>query len=75
MSQSHSFPLARREFLAGSLSALAGTFSAAQDPAAGMEPIIDIHQHTDYHGRPNDVMLRHQRAMGVTTSILLPAGT
>jgi predicted TIM-barrel fold metal-dependent hydrolase len=75
MSQSHSFPLARREFLAGSLSALAGTFSAAQDPAAGMEPIIDIHQHTDYHGRPNDVMLRHQRAMGVTTTILLPAGT
>lgn len=38
------------------------------------EPIIDIHQHTHYHGRSDQQMLAHQRAMGVTTSILLPAG-
>lgn len=39
------------------------------------EPIIDIHQHTDYHGRSAADMLSHQRAMGVTTTILLPAGS
>ena len=38
------------------------------------EPIIDIHQHTDYSGRSNDYLIAHQRAMGVTTTILLPAG-
>ena len=37
------------------------------------EPIIDIHQHTHYHGRTDETMLKHQRAMGVTTTILLPA--
>lgn len=38
------------------------------------EPIIDIHQHVGYSGRPDSVLLTHQRAMGVTTTILLPAG-
>ena len=38
------------------------------------EPIIDIHQHTDYSGRNNDFLITHQRAMGVTTTILLPSG-
>lgn len=38
------------------------------------EPIIDIHQHTDYSGRANDLLIPHQRAMGVTKTILLPAG-
>lgn len=38
------------------------------------EPIIDIHQHTDYHGRTAEQLLSHQRAMGVTTTILLPSG-
>src|SRR5690606_17241310 len=38
------------------------------------DPIIDIHQHTDYSGRSNEQMLAHQRAMGITTTILLPAG-
>ncbi len=42
--------------------------------AAQGEPIIDIHQHVGYSGRPDDVLLAHQRAMGVTTTILLPAG-
>ncbi len=38
------------------------------------EPIIDIHQHTDYSGRSNELLISHQRAMGVTKTILLPAG-
>jgi predicted TIM-barrel fold metal-dependent hydrolase len=37
-------------------------------------PIIDIHQHLGYSGRPDDVLLAHQRAIGATTTILLPAG-
>jgi predicted TIM-barrel fold metal-dependent hydrolase len=36
--------------------------------------IIDIHQHLGYSGRPDDVLLAHQRALGATTTILLPAG-
>ena len=62
----------RRQFIAQSL-AFAGASAFAQDPSP--EPIIDIHQHTDYHGRSNDHMIAHQRAMGITTTILLPAGT
>lgn len=38
------------------------------------EPIIDIHQHTDYNGRDNHCLVDHQRTMGATTTILLPAG-
>lgn len=38
-------------------------------------PVIDIHQHTHYHGRSDIVMLGHQRAMGISKSILLPAGS
>jgi len=37
------------------------------------EPIIDVHQHTNYHGRNNDHLLAHQRAMCITNTILLPA--
>jgi predicted TIM-barrel fold metal-dependent hydrolase len=39
------------------------------------EPVFDIHQHTGYKGRSHEHLLAHQRAMGVTRSILLPAGT
>ena len=38
------------------------------------EPIIDIHQHTGYSGRTNAELVAHQRAMGVSQTILLPAG-
>jgi predicted TIM-barrel fold metal-dependent hydrolase len=41
---------------------------------APAEPIIDIHQHTNYLGRTDDELLAHQYNMGVTTTILLPAG-
>ena len=40
----------------------------------GYEPIIDIHQHLGYSGRSDEVFLAHQKAMGVTKTILLPAG-
>jgi len=65
-------PFTRREFLASSSLAAFAPGLTAQD--AKPEPIIDIHQHTNYHGRTDGQMLAHQRAMGITTTILLPAG-
>lgn len=58
----------RRTFLLGTGAALA---SAADAPA----PIIDIHQHTHYSKRPDDVLVAHQRKMGIKKTILLPAGS
>jgi predicted TIM-barrel fold metal-dependent hydrolase len=64
------------------LGALALGAARPQDP----EPIVDIHQHTDYGGkrdetrrivepgRTNEQLIAHQRAMGVTRTVLLPAG-
>ena len=77
--------LARREFLFGGAAAL---LAARPAPAAlaAAEPIIDIHQHTNYGGRRDasfvqvgpartDVqLLAHQRALGITRTILLPSG-
>jgi predicted TIM-barrel fold metal-dependent hydrolase len=66
----------RRDFLTGSALALLGAaargYPAAAQPSA--EPIIDIHQHLNYTGRPDEVLLAHQRTMGATTTVLLPAG-
>src|SRR5438477_10863329 len=58
--------LSRRGFLA----ALAAPLVA--QPA---EPIIDIHQHTNYSGRSDDELIAHQREMGVSKTVLLPAGS
>jgi predicted TIM-barrel fold metal-dependent hydrolase len=66
----------RRDFLTRSALALLGATTreyAAAQPASG-EPIIDIHQHLSYSGRLDAVLLAHQRAIGATTTILLPAG-
>jgi predicted TIM-barrel fold metal-dependent hydrolase len=77
--------LTRRDFLVRSAAALA-TSRLAFGAAAAAEPIIDIHQHTNYGGRRNAIfeqiaparsdaeLVAHQRAMGVTQTILLPAG-
>jgi predicted TIM-barrel fold metal-dependent hydrolase len=69
--------LTRRGFLVSSLSAnvlALSTFShGAEDLPA--EPIIDIHQHTNYRQRTSAQLMAHQRAMGVTQTILLPAGS
>ena len=66
----------RREFLTASSVALLGLAvqgkAAAQ--AAAAEPIIDIHQHAGYTGRTDEALIAHQRALGATTTVLLPAG-
>jgi uncharacterized protein len=58
--------LSRRSFLAAMAAPLAA------QPA---EPIIDIHQHTNYTGRSDEELIRHQREMGVSKTVLLPAGS
>ncbi|WP_461785114.1 amidohydrolase family protein [Prosthecobacter sp.] len=65
--------LSRRSFLATSLSALASRGFAQSDDTA--EPVIDIHQHMNYHLRTDAHLVLHQKAMGVTKSIILPGGT
>ena len=66
----------RREFLTTSSLALLGVAvqGLGTNRLDAADPIVDIHQHVGYSGRPNDVLLSHQRAMGITTTILLPAG-
>ena len=67
--------LSRRRFLAGSgLWIIAAAMPGCSSLSREEEPIIDIHQHVGYSGRPNDVLLAHQRLLGVTKTILLPAG-
>lgn len=78
-------PLSRREFLVASAAALVAA-PIALPAATPAEPIIDIHQHTNYGGRRDAAfrqiaaarshaqLLAHQRALGVTKTILLPAG-
>ncbi len=43
--------------------------------ARGAEVVLDIHQHTNYAGRTNEQLRAHQRTMGATKTILLPAGS
>lgn len=75
--------LSRRKFIAGTGLLLAGaTLKLQANPLVSgaplstlfAEPIIDIHQHTDYMGRTTDQLIAHQRAMGITKTILLPSG-
>lgn len=49
--------------------------SFAEPTSQPIEPIIDIHQHTNYSGRSDRQLLRHQAAMGATQTILMPAGS
>ena len=63
----------RRAFLSAGLATIASR-SLAQTPSSA-EPIIDIHQHMNYHKRADEHLLAHQKAMGITTTIILPAGT
>jgi len=66
--------ISRRDFMAGVTATALGVAPAGASASAQAEPIIDIHQHLGYSGRPDDVLLRHQREMGIATTILLPAG-
>ena len=61
--------LSRRGLLAGACAAFLPSPSEAQ-----AIPVIDIHQHTNYAGRTDPELVAHQRKMGVTKTILLPAG-
>ena len=67
--------LNRREFLASSaLLIMSATIHAVEPDVEKAGPIIDIHQHTNYSGRTDEQLIAHQRAMGITQTILLPAG-
>ena len=71
----------RREFLAA-VTALTGAsfcgcggsghFQSLPKPKG--DPVIDIHQHTNYHGRTDSELIAHQYTMGVSHTVLLPAG-
>jgi predicted TIM-barrel fold metal-dependent hydrolase len=43
--------------------------------ARGTEPVIDIHQHTNYSGRTDEQLAAHQRVMEISKTVLLPAGS
>jgi predicted TIM-barrel fold metal-dependent hydrolase len=59
--------LKRRTFLA-----VAGGALVARATDSG---IIDIHQHTNYSGRSDEELIAHQSKMGITKTVLLPAGS
>lgn len=63
--------LSRRRFLRTATLTAASTVCAAEPEP---EAIIDIHQHTDYSARTDEQLIAHQRKMGVTHTVLLPAG-
>src|SRR5688572_20704885 len=69
--------LSRRTFLSATIACSLGGCASTRESDRGVEhaePIIDIHQHTNYHGRSDADLFQHQQAMGVTTTVLLPAG-
>jgi len=71
----HNRSVSRREFVIASSCALAGAaLGAGENDAAADGPVIDIHQHTNYAGRTDEQLIEHQKRMGVTTTVLLPAG-
>jgi uncharacterized protein len=59
--------ISRRSFLAAACAPLV--------KAAPATAIIDIHQHTNYSGRADDNLVAHQVRMGISKSVLLPAGS
>lgn len=61
----------RRHFLQSAGLLATGSVFAEPD----VEFIIDMHQHVNFSGRNNEVLLAHQNAMGINKSILLPAGS
>lgn len=74
----------RRDFLAAAIGAPAapGCVPAEPEPtsretaeAGDGAQLIDFHQHTNYKGRADDVLVAHQREMGVGLTVLLPAGS
>ena len=66
--------LTRRQWIAGTSAALIGNALKTARAAETEFEIVDIHQHTNYHGRSDEGLIAHQKNMGVTKTILLPAG-
>ncbi|MEO9004119.1 MAG: amidohydrolase family protein [Ginsengibacter sp.] len=68
----------RREFLAGAGLLAIGTSlkldTVAEVTGIKKDPVIDIHQHIHYAERTDEQLLAHQKAMGITTTFLLPSG-
>ncbi len=65
----------RRQFLSATGASIAA--SVLPGKALGRsdkQEIIDLHQHTNYSGRNDERLLRHQRALGIRRTVLLPAG-
>jgi predicted TIM-barrel fold metal-dependent hydrolase len=64
--------MSRRNFLTGA----AGLMTCAVGSAStgDKEIVVDIHQHTNYAGRSNEALIRHQRTMGIDKTVLLPSG-
>lgn len=68
-------PGSRRHFLQSAALLTAGAaLSGCETSGARPERIIDIHQHVGYSGRTDEVLLEHQRRMGIAKTVLLPAG-
>ena len=63
--------ISRRKVLA---SAAAVSVGKGLVEGAAPEPIIDIHQHTNYSFRSDAQLAAHQKKLGITTTILLPSG-
>ena len=70
----------RRRFLQSTSAAIACGACCqlhADEPAgdAKQSAVIDIHQHINFSDRNNETLLAHQKMMGISKSILLPAGS
>jgi predicted TIM-barrel fold metal-dependent hydrolase len=70
--------LSRRQFLT-TTAALTAAGCCRHPNASAIKPsppdaVIDIHQHTQYSGRTDEQLFLHQKHMGVTRTLLLPAG-
>ncbi|MSU48425.1 MAG: amidohydrolase [Opitutus sp.] len=65
----------RRNFISSAL-AMAGAPLWAQPTRVERPayPVIDIHQHTSFRARGDDDLMDHQARLGVSKTILLPAG-
>jgi uncharacterized protein len=67
--------ISRRMFLAAAAGAVLDRAMSSAHSGAAAGAIVDIHQHTNYHGRKDDGLLQHQRAIGAVKTVLLPGGS
>ncbi len=60
----------RRDFMAA---VIAGAAAPLVGRAESGQPLLDLHQHTNYVGRTDEQLIAHQAVHGVTTTVLLAA--